>query len=409
MRRIVVKFGGTSIGDADRIRLGAKSICDEYRRGTQILVVVSAVGHYTDELVRTARDSAQGIIDLKDFDDIMSMGERTSARIFSAVLKSMGVKSVYIDPAMEIWPVITDDNFGMANIDFEATKQRVQSFVVPLLEDRVVPVLCGFLGRDREGNVTTLGRGGSDITAFLIGRCLKVDEVIIVTDVDGVMTADPNRVQGAKLLKSITVEEMTDLARFGAQVMHPKSMVYKDPEISAKVIHYRHGNLHANGTEIIGPRGGNLERVRLHEKPLAMLTIVGESMQTTPGILAKFSVPLSKARINIYAISIGPRSFSIYLAEEDAKRALAILHRVVVGSRLKAITSEGNIAMIVAESERFIYAPGVIAKLTEPLARAKINIIEIISSRASISFFVNWDVREQALKLFEKAMKEIEG
>jgi len=152
-----------------------------------------------------------------------------------------------------------------------------------------------------------------------------------------------------------------------------------------------------------------LAGVRLYEKPLAMLTVVGESMQTTPGILAKFSVPLSKAGINIFAVSIGPRSFSIYLSEEDAKRALTILHRVVVGSKLKAITGEGNIAMIVTESERFIYAPGVIAKLTEPLAQAKINIIEIISSRASISFFVNWEDREQALRLFKKAMRELEG
>lgn len=409
MRRIVVKFGGTSVGTADRVRLGAKSVADEYRRGAQIVVVVSAMGHYTDELVTAARGSTQSKIDPKDYDDILAMGERTSSRIFSAALKTLGVKSVYIDPGMDIWPVITDSNFGMANIDFEDTRQRVEKFVVPLLKDGVVPVICGFLGRDRDGNVTTIGRGGSDITAFLIGRCLKADEVIIVTDVEGVMTADPNKVSEARLLKSITVEEMTDLARFGAQVMHPRAMAYKDPSISAKVIHYRHGNLRVGGTKIIGPRGDDLASVRLHEKPLAMLTVVGESMQTTPGILAKFSSPLSRAGINIYAVSIGPRSFSIYLADEDTKKAMTILHRVVVSSKLKAITSEGNIAMIVAESERFIYAPGVIAKLTEPLAQAKINIIEIISSRASISFFVNWEVREQALKLFKKAMKEIGG
>jgi aspartate kinase len=409
MRRVVVKFGGTSVGNAERIRLGAESVRKEYRRGTQIAVVVSAMGQYTDELVKVAKGSTGGKITPREYDDILAMGERTSARIFSAALNSLGVKSIYLDPGMSIWPVVTDSNFGMANIDFEATKRRVQKFLVPLLEDRVVPVICGFLGRDREGNVTTIGRGGSDITAFLIGRCLGADEVIIVTDVEGVMTADPNKVPEAKLLKSITVEEMTDLARFGAQVMHPRAMAYKDPEISAKVIHYRHGNLRAEGTRIIGPRGDDLAGVRLYEKPLAMLTVVGESMQTTPGILAKFSVPLSKAGINIFAVSIGPRSFSIYLSEEDAKRALMILHRVVVGSKLKAITGEGNIAMIVTESERFIYAPGVIAKLTEPLAQAKINIIEIISSRASISFFVNWEDREQALRLFKKAMRELEG
>jgi len=409
MRRIVVKFGGTSVGDAERIRLGAKSVYDEYRRGTQIAVVVSAMGQHTDELIKVVKDSTKGKVSQKELDDVMAMGERTSARIFSATLRSLGAKSICLDPGMQTWPVITDSNFGMANIDLKATKRRVQRFILPLLKDRVIPVICGFLGRDREGNVTTIGRGGSDITAFLMGKCLSADEVIIVTDVEGVMTSDPNKIPGARLLKSITVEEMADLARFGAQVMHPRAMAYKDPGISAKVIHYRHGNLHVSGTEIVGPSGDNLAGVRMYGEPLAMLTIVGESMQTTPGILSKFSVPLSKAGINIFAVSIGPRSFSIYLSEEDAKRAMSLLHRVVVGSKLKAITSEGNIAMIVTESERFIYAPGIIARLTEPLARAKINIIEIISSRASISFFVNWDVREQALRLFKRAMKEIEG
>ena len=409
MRRIIVKFGGTSVGNAERILLGAKSVYNEYRKGAQIAVVVSAMGQYTDELIKAARGSTQGKLSQKELDDIMAMGERTSARIFSAALQSLGAKSVYVDPGRQEWPVITDDNFGMANIDLEETKRRAQRFILPLLKNRVIPVICGFLGRDRDGNVTTIGRGGSDITAFLMGRCLEADEVIIVTDVEGVMTADPNKVPGARLLNSITVEEMTDLARFGAQVMHPRSMAYKDPSINAKVIHFRHGNLHVNGTKITGPRGDDLVGVRMYEKPLAMLTIVGESMQSTPGILSKVSVPLSRAGINIFGVSIGPRSFSIYLSEEDSKRAVELLHKVVVGSKLKSVTSEGVLAMIITESERFIYVPGVIARLTEPLGRAKINIVEILSSRASISFFVKWDDREQVSRLFKKAMKDIEG
>ncbi|MFH1821585.1 MAG: aspartate kinase [Methanobacteriota archaeon] len=407
MRRIVVKFGGTSVGNADRILLGAKSIYNEYRKGAQIAVVVSAMGQHTDELIKAAKGSVQGKLSQKELDDIMAMGERTSARIFSAALRGLGAKSTYVDPGKEEWPVITDSNFGMANIDLKETKRRAQRFILPQLKDRVVPVICGFLGRDKDGNVTTIGRGGSDITGFLMGRCLGADEVIIVTDVEGVMTADPNKVPDARLLKNITVEEMTDLARFGAQVMHPRSMAYKDPDISARVIHFRHGNLLASGTEIIGPRGDDMAGVKMYEKPLAMLTIVGESMQSTPGILSKVSAPLSRAGTNIFGISIGPRSFSIYVSEKDSKRAISLLHKIVVSSKLKSVTSEGGLAMIITESERFIYVPGIIAKLTAPLGRAKINIVEILSSRASISFFVKWDDREQALRLFKKAMKDI--
>ncbi len=409
MRRVVVKFGGTSVGNADRIALGARSVFNEHRRGTQMAVVVSAMGQYTDDLIKAAKGSTGGKLTQKELDDIMAMGERTSARIFSAALRSLGAKSVAVDPASPEWPVVTDSNHGAANIDLAETKCRVEKFITPMFKEGVIPVICGFLGRDAAGNVTTIGRGGSDITGFLMGRCLGADEVVIVTDVEGVMTADPNKVPGARLLPSITVEEMTDLARFGAQVMHPRAMAYKDPGISAKVIHFRHGNLRVRGTRITGPGKDEKMGVRMHQRPLAMLTLVGESMQTTPGILSKVSVPLSKAGINIFGVSIGPRSFSIYLSEKDSKQATTLLHRVVIGSKLKSVTSEGGLALIIAESERFIYAPGVIARLTEPLAEAKINIVEILSSRTSISFFVKWEDREAALRLFQKAMKDIGG
>jgi aspartate kinase len=409
LRRIVVKFGGTSVGNLDRVRLGARAVCREYRKGTQVAVVVSAMGHTTDALIKAAKASGREV-SKKELDFVMALGERASVRVFAAALRELGVKAKFIDPQQEDWPVITDSNFGMANIDFAETKRRTQKYILPLLEGGVIPVICGFLGRDRDGNITTIGRGGSDITGFLMGKCLDADEVIIVTDVEGVMTADPNKVSEARILRTITVEEMRDLARFGAQVMHPRAMSYKDPDIRARVIHFRHGNLSVGGTTIVGPEESEFVGVRLYGKPLAMLTVVGEKMQTTPGILAKASAPLSRAGINIFGVSIGPRSFSLYVAEEDTRKALRILHRIVVRNRsMKSVTSEGGLAMIIAESERFIYTPGVIARLTEPLAKEKINIIEILSSRTSISFFVNWDEREQALRLFRQAMKEMEA
>ncbi len=408
MKRIVVKFGGMSVADGERVRLGAEAVHREYRKGTQVAVVVSAMGHATDELIQAAKTSTGGKISARELDEIAAMGERTSARIFASALRNLGAQARHIDPGEKEWPVVTDSNFGLANIDLAETRRLTQRYILPLLKKRVIPVICGFLGKDRRGNITTVGRGGSDITGFLMGKCLDADEVIIITDAEGVMSADPNKLKEARLLGRISVEEMRDLARFGAQVMHPRAMNYKNPNINAKVIHFRHGNLSANGTVIMGPNEVEFVGVRAYEKPLAMLTIIGRAMQTTPGILVKTATPLGKAGINILGVSIGPRSFSVYVAEEDSRRALKLLHSTITKNKLmKSVTSEGNLALLIAESERFIYTPGAIAKLSKPLARARINITEILSSRASISFFINWNDRKEALKLLRQAMKGV--
>jgi len=407
MRTIVVKFGGATISDGDRVRWAARSVYNERKKGTRVAVVVSAMGNVTDELIETAKVSTKGQVSAREMDDIMAKGERMSVRLFAAALNSLGANAQYIDPACKEWPVVTDSEFGRAKIDFAKTRRGVQKNILPLLEKGVIPVICGFLGRDAKGHITTIGRGGSDITAFLIGTCLGANEVIIVKDVDGVMSGDPSKIRNPNLLEKITVAEMRDLARYGAQVLHPRALDYKDPKIDAKIIHFRYGDLSARGTTIIGPRGEKMG-VKPYGKPLAMLTIVGEEMQTTPGVLAKSSQPLSEAGVNIYGVSIGPRSFSLYVADDDSKRAMGILHEAVVKHKImKSVTSEGDIAMIIAESEKFIETPGIISKLTEPLAKNRINIIEIFSSRASITFFVNWSDRGQAVRLLQQVMKEV--
>jgi aspartate kinase len=407
MRRIVVKFGGTSVGDGRKVRSAANSVYREYKKGAQVAVVVSAMGFTTDDLISAAKTSTGGRIGEKEMDDIMAMGERTSARIFASALRSLGANARYIDPTSPDWPVITDSNFGNARINLAETRRRVRRFILPLLEKGTIPVICGFLGKDEHGKITTLGRGGSDITAFLLGSCLGADEVIIVKDVEGVMGGDPSKVRGTNLLEQITVEEMRDLARYGAQVLHPRAMNYKDPEIDAKLIHFRHGSLSARGTTIVGPMGDE-RGVRLYDKPLAMLTIIGKQMQLEAGILVKAATPLSRAGINIFGVSIGPRSFSIYVDREKATRALRLLHDVVkMNKSMRSVTSENDIAMIIAESEKFIETPGIVEKLTGPLAKEKINIIEIFSSRASITFFINWSDSKRALKLLKKTMEEV--
>ena len=190
MDLVVVKFGGTSVGNGSRIKKAAQSVVNEYMKGSRVIVVVSAVNKTTDELLGLSNDAIGAGLTDKQKAEIMAMGELTSSRLFSATIESLGVKSVFIDPYNDLWPIITDSNSLEAEIDFKTTEKKMES-ILELVNQGIIPVICGFLGKGPSGEITTLGRGGSDITAFLIGRCLEANEVIIVTDVDGVMSTDP--------------------------------------------------------------------------------------------------------------------------------------------------------------------------------------------------------------------------
>ncbi len=410
MRRIVSKFGGTSIENGHLIRKGAKAVKNELDKGdTQIAVVVSAMGGMTDNLIMNARDSTKNEISKGELDTIMSMGEKISAKIFATSLRSLGVKAKAITPDDEKWPIITDGVAGNASPDLEETQERISAKIKPLMEEGVVPVICGFLGKDEEGTETTIGRGGSDITAFLVGRCVDATDVILVTDAEGVMSADPQMLDDTEILGELTTKELVDLARYGSKIVHHEALKYKDPEINAKVIHYQQGNLSKEGTIIKGesPEIDGV-KVEVFPEPLAMITIVGEAMQSTPGILSDALDSLGEKRINIFGISIGPRSFSIYITDEKSPEALEMIHEAVKESEvMKSTTSESGIAMIVTESEKFIDTPGIISKLSDPLAEEGLNVIEIYSSQASISFFVDWKNKDQAYNLLKESIEEV--
>jgi len=403
---IVVKFGGSTLDGAGRIRKAAECVAKEAKK-RRVVVVVSAMGETTDHLIALSREATGGKISPKELDRIMGMGEMLSAKLFSAALSSLGARARAITPETAGWPIVTDSNHGNARVNLHATRERVKKFLQPILERGEIPVVCGFLGRDSAGNLTTLGRGGSDITAFVLSSCLQADETIIVTDVDGVMSTDPSLVREARLLPQITVEELRDLARFGMKKLHPRALDFKDPQVKAKIINFKHGDLSTGGTEIVGPTSRSVS-VRLHEEPLTMVTVVGENMQTTPGILSKALSPLSRQAINIYGVSIGPRSFSIYVKEEEGEKALKTLHQsVVVDKHMKSVTKAGKLALIVCESEKFIDTPGMIAKLTQPLAKEGINIVEMMTSRASISFLLDWENGRKGAEILKRVMEEI--
>lgn len=405
MELIVAKFGGTSIGNGKRIRKAAQSVVNEYMAGKKVVVVVSAINKTTDDLVAIADESIGKEVTEKQLAEILSMGERTSIRVFSSVLESLGVKSEYVDPSHDLWPVITDNNYGKANIDFERTEEKSQG-LFELLEQGIIPVICGFLGRTEDGEITTLGRGGSDVTAFLLGHCLNADDVIIVTDVDGVMSTDPRKIDDAEKLDYISVEEMRDLATHGAQVLHPHALRFKDPEINAKIISFEKGDLSDPGTEIVGPFEDSMsKKVCLHPEPISVVALVGEDLLNQIGLLAKMTTLVADANINIYGISAGQNSITLFLDKCDADEAYHLLHNLVIAEdSLSSISLGRDIAMLTMINPDFIETPGVITEVTNPLKENHINIIEISSSQTAIVLFINWEDGKLAHSLIKEVL-----
>ena len=405
MELIVAKFGGTSIGNGQRIRKAAQSIVNAYMEGKKVVVVVSAINKTTDDLVAIADESIGKEVTEKQLAEILSMGERTSIRVFSSVLESLGVKSEYIDPSHELWPVITDNNYGKAKIDFERTEEQSQG-LMKLLDQGIIPVICGFLGRTEDGEVTTLGRGGSDVTAFLLGHCLKADDVIIVTDVNGVMSTDPRKISEAKKLDYISVEEMRDLATHGAQVLHPHALRFKDPEINAKIISFEKGDLSDPGTEIVGPFEDSMSKsVTLHHEPISVVALVGEDLLNQIGLIAKMTTLVADANINIYGISAGQNSITLFLDKCDADEAYHLLHNLVIAEdSLSSISLGRDIAMLTMINPDFIETPGVITEITNPLKENHINIVEISSSQTAIVLFINWEDGKLAYDLIKEVL-----
>ncbi|MBE6501614.1 MAG: aspartate kinase [Methanobrevibacter thaueri] len=406
MDLIVAKFGGTSVGDGSRIKKAAQSVVNEYMKGNQIVVVVSAVNKTTDELIVLSDQAVGASLTDKQKAEIMAMGELTSVRLFSATIESLGVKSEYIDPYHELWPIVTDSNSLEATIDFNTTTKKVEG-IKNLVNQGIIPVVCGFLGQGPSGEVTTLGRGGSDVTAFLLGHCLDATEVVIVTDVEGVMSTDPNKIEEAQLLDEISVEEMRDLATHGAQVLHPHALKYKDPSISAKIINFAHGDLSSKGTRIVGPfEGDMLKCVTMYKNPISLIAIVGEAMLKKTGLIATLSGSLADSEINIFGISAGQNSITTFVDKSDSNKAYHLLHQVVVETDVLSSLSLGrDTAMITFVSPDIIDTPGIISDITEPLRKNEINIVEIISSQTAIVLFVNWEDGEKARELIKEVLE----
>ena len=247
------------------------------------------MGKTTDTLFHAAKNSSNGRLLKKDLDEILAMGERTSIRIIAAALKAQGVNSWYVDPHDSEWPIITDDSFSDANPILDTCYDRAKQNVLPIVEDGVIPVIAGFVGKTKDNRVTTLGRGGSDTTAFILAKALEADELILVTDAEGIMSADPKVIDNPKCLPEIDVSTLVGLADSGTKFIHRKALRYKETSVKVRVIKHSHGDLNAEGTLIKGALSTELDVELASPAPSLSITVVGKGISANPQVIKELS------------------------------------------------------------------------------------------------------------------------
>jgi aspartate kinase len=406
-KKIVVKFGGSSLADHERLSKAVASVVNEAKRGTRIAVVVSAMGKTTDVLMSTAKNTSNGKLQKHELDDILSMGERTSVRIFSAALRNSGVESRYFDPLDNDWPIVTDSAFSNANPLLEECNTRVKENVLPIVEKGTVPVIAGFVGRTVDGKITTLGRGGSDTTAFILADALNADEIVLVTDADGIMSGDPKAVQHPRRLSEIEVNTLVGLADSGAKFIHSKALKYKPKTINVRVINHAYGDLTREGTIITGALATELGVNMAYPSPVAEITVLGNRISENSWIVQEI-VEEAKANSTLLGMSMNTNSAILYVSEEKTiDQLINDVHKTVLNSQetLKAMAVKRGLVFLKISGVGLEETHGIIGKLSETLSLNSINISGILTISSSILVFIDWNERENALRLIKHALR----
>jgi len=406
-KKIVVKFGGSSLATPEKLGKAVTSVAKEAVKGTRIVVVVSAMGKTTDILMNTMKTTSNGKLEKRELDDILSMGERTSVRVFAAALRTNGVESCYLDPLDDRWPIITDAAFSNANPILKECRKRIQKYVLPIIEKRVVPVIAGFVGRTTDGKITTLGRGGSDTTAFIIGEALKADEVALVTDADGIMSGDPKIVSNPKRLPEIDISTLVGLADSGAKFIHSKALKYKPKSIAVKVINHAYADLSQKGTLITGVLATELDVEIAHPSPVTEITLIGNRVSERPEILMEI-VEKTEEHGPLLGMSMNMNSVILYVGQEERIDELFIqVHNITLKNpETIAMAVKKNLAFLKTSGVGLEETHGLIGRISENLRVNQINIYGILTITSSILLFTDWSEREKALQLIKGSLKE---
>jgi aspartate kinase len=405
-KKFVVKFGGSSLADHEKLLKAVMTVVSEVKRGTKIAVVVSAMGKTTDILMSTAKNTSDGKLAKQELDDILSMGERTSVRIFAAALRNNGVDACYFDPIEDNWPIITDDSFQNANPNVKECVKNIKSYVLPLIEKGTIPVIAGFVGKTREGKITTLGRGGSDTTAFIIGEGINADQIVLVTDAEGIMSSDPKIIQTPKLLPEINVNTLVGLADSGAKFIHSKALKYKPKNIDVKVMSNKHDDLNKSGTIIKDALSWELDAEIASVTPVAEITVIGKGISNSIKIITEMFEKV-RQHTTLLGMSMNVNSVIFYVNQEkNIDELFNQIHQITIDNKETiAMAVKKDLAFIQTSGVGLEETHGIIGKISEDLRHAGINISGILTITSSILLFVDWSEKEKALKLIKTSLK----
>lgn len=453
----VMKFGGTSVGDAARIRAAAEIVARAASRGA-VVAVVSAMSGVTNRLIAAAHASASGdlgaCVELREalraqhaaaiealisdeperaalmteteriindaatlcqgtamlreltpraLDAISSVGERLSARLMAGALREMGLRGVSIE-ATEL--IVTDEEHGRAEPLMDETRERATARLLPLLAEGAVPVVTGFIGATRAGTLTTLGRGGSDYSATILGAALNAAEIIIWTDVDGVLTADPRLVGDARTIGEISYAEAAELAYFGAKVLHPKTL---RPVAEAAIPVWIRNSFAPEkpGTKItpVGRPSTNGVRAITAIAGVSLITVGGRGIVDVLGVAARTFTAAASAKANVLMISQASSQNDIcfIVNSAEAGRTVEALRSAfasdLVHHQVEHITVDSDIAVVAVVGENMRGTPGIAGRLFSALGRRGVNIIAIAqgSSEYNVSFVVEAGAMRDAM------------
>jgi len=334
------------------------------------------------------------------------MGERTSMRIFATALRNNGVDACYFDPMDHKWPIITDDVFQNANPDLKECAKNIKECILPLVEAGTIPVLAGFVGKTKDGKITTLGRGGSDTTAFILAEGIGADQVVLVTDADGIMSSDPKIIKSPRLLPTIDVNTLVGLADSGAKFIHSKALKYKPKAIDAKVISNKHGDLSRDGTIITGALAWELDAEIAHPTPVAEVTVIGKGLSANPQVITEI-VELVKQNSMLLGMSMNTNSIILYVPQTDNILELfEQIHQITIDNQETiAMAVKKDLVLIKTSGVGLEETQGLIGKISEDLRVNGININGILTITSSILLFVDWNEKEKALKLIKNALR----
>src|SRR5437588_9072451 len=399
---IVQKYGGTSVGNTERIRNVASRVARYRAKGDQIVVVVSAMSGVTDNLIKLAKE-IMPLPNEREMDVLLATGEQTTIALTAIALHALGLPAVSLTGAQA--GIVTDGVHTKARIQ-NITPKRIHE----LLNEGNVVIVAGFQGQTIEGQVTTLGRGGSDLTAIALATALKAELCQIYTDVDGVYTADPRIVPGAKKLEEISYDEMLELASLGAKVMQSRSV-----EFAKKfgVIFEVRSSLNENPGTIVKEETKNMEEIVVRgvslDKNQAKVTLVG--VPDKPGEAAQIFKAIGEANINVdmivQNISHGRGALSTDLSFTVDKPDLLKAQKVIDGLRPEIgfgqVIATDNIGKLSIVGVGMKSHTGVAGKMFETLAREGVNIEMISTSEIKISVIIDLAKGEAAMKAVHEA------